>query len=156
MDTENYKQEIRELINKYSNLSTQIIKRYNEENTKKDFILPLFKLLGWDTENYSEVAAEEKASGKRVDYAFKIEGVSRFYLEAKSLHTDIFNPAFIKQAITYAYNKGVSWAVLTNFENLLVFYALAETKSISHMVSNPRSAASNSRIIFAQIHSVTL
>lgn len=131
MDKESCQQEIEELINKYNNLPPQIIKHYNEENTKKDFILPLFKLLGWDTENYSEVAAEEKASGKRVDYAFKIDGVSRFYLEAKSLRTDIFHPEFIKQAITYAYNKGVSWAVLTNFENLLVFYALAETKDFN-------------------------
>ena len=38
--------------------------------TKKDFILPLFKALGWDTENSKEVSAEEAIKNKRVDYGY--------------------------------------------------------------------------------------
>ena len=55
----------------------------------------------------------------RVDYAFKIKGVSRFYLEAKHLKADLNNAEYIKQAVTYAYNKGVTWAGLTSTRNRL-------------------------------------
>jgi hypothetical protein len=37
-------------------------------------------------------------------------------------------PAFMKQAINYSYLKGVTWAVLTDFEQLMVFNAEWETK----------------------------
>lgn len=74
--------------------------------------------------NSDEVAAEEKSSNGRVDYAFKIGGVSKFYLEAKPLREDLNQrPDWAKQVITYAENKGVTWAVLTNFKQLMVFNA---------------------------------
>jgi len=56
-----------------------------------------------------------------VDYAFKLRGASQFYLEVKPLKADLTE--YIKQAVTYAYNKGVTWAVLTSFEHLQVFDA---------------------------------
>ncbi|MCL4396786.1 hypothetical protein M1494_00350 [Candidatus Parvarchaeota archaeon] len=56
---------------KYNTLEKEArIKDYNEEVTKKDFILPLFKALGWDTENSKEVSAEEAIKNKRVDYGY--------------------------------------------------------------------------------------
>jgi len=115
---------IAELIDKYEGLDARRLKQFNEENTKKDFILPLFRHLGWDVSNSDEVAAEEKSSNGRVDYAFKIGGVSKFYLEAKPLREDLNQrPDWAKQVITYAENKGVTWAVLTNFKQLMVFNA---------------------------------
>jgi len=71
----------------------------------------------------NEVAPEENASKGRVDYAFKIKGVSRFYLETKHLKADLNNAQYIKQAVTYAYNKGVTWAGLTSFDHLRLFNA---------------------------------
>ena len=53
--------------------------------TKKDFIEPLFRALGWNIEDSDEVKAEEKVSKKRVDYAFRIDGINKFFLEAKAL-----------------------------------------------------------------------
>jgi type I restriction-modification system DNA methylase subunit len=70
-----------------------------------------------------EVAPEESASKGRVDYAFKVRGVSRFYLETKHLKADLDNTEYIKQAVTYAYNKGVTWAGLTSFDRLRLFNA---------------------------------
>ena len=68
IDKEKAKQEIRELIAKYNKvLEEKRISKYNEEMTKKDFILLLFRALGWDTENSSEVTAEEQISNKKVD-----------------------------------------------------------------------------------------
>lgn len=98
-------------------------RRLNEANTKKDYIEPLFSHLGWNVYDSAEVAAEERASGGRVDYAFKLHGVSQFYLEAKPPRADLNSPQYAKQAITYAYNKGVTWAVLTDFEELKLFNA---------------------------------
>jgi len=126
MTSEEAKQRIADLLARFQAFTPGHVKRYNEENTKKDFILPLFEALGWDVYSSREVAAEEKASAGRVDYAFKLHGVPKLYLEAKPLGADLKNLDWIKKAITYAYNKGVTWAVLTNFASLQVFYALGE------------------------------
>jgi len=48
MDEKALKTKIQELINKFEKVKAQgKYKSYNEENTKKDFILPLFRALGW-------------------------------------------------------------------------------------------------------------
>ena len=45
---------IKELISKYEEIKRfGQIKRYNEESSKKDFILPLFEALGWNV--YSRI-----------------------------------------------------------------------------------------------------
>jgi type I restriction-modification system DNA methylase subunit len=117
------KQKVGELVAKFESLSPTEVKKFNEANTKQTFILPLFEVLGWDIYDFNEVALEEAASNKRVDFAFKINGVARFYLEAKPLKADLNNPDYVKQAITYAYNNGVTWAVLTNFDEIRLFNA---------------------------------
>ena len=120
---------IRKLVDKYNEIiSSGKISDYNEEMTKKDFILPLFNALGWDTENSNEVSAEEAIKNKRVDYAFKIDGIPKFFLEAKSLREDdIINLKYVEQAIDYAWMKSCSWAVLTNFRTLIVYNAEQKT-----------------------------
>ncbi len=70
----------------------------------------------------AEVTREEASGRKRVDYAFKIKGVTRFLLEAKNLDADLANPDFAKQATDYAWNRGVDWAVLTNFHELKLYF----------------------------------
>lgn len=117
------KQKIAELVTKYQSLTPTDKKVFHEAKTKQGFIEPLFRALGWDFEDTNEVAPEEKASNERVDYAFKLHGVSQFYLEAKPLKADLTKADYVKQAITYAYNKGVTWAVLTNFDELRLFNA---------------------------------
>ena len=140
------KQNIQELIEKYN----QVIKegnlhKYNEEMTKKDFIQPLFEALGWNIHNKSNrndsVSAEEQISKskKRADYGFRINGIPKFFLEAKSLKSDLNDHKYIEQAINYAYHKGCTWTILTNFETIKIYNAewktehprQAELKSIS-------------------------
>lgn len=48
----------------------------DEEETKRDFVLPLFRALNWNVEDSREVSAEENISKKRVDY-----GLGRGHLE---------------------------------------------------------------------------
>ena len=117
------RQEVAELVAKYQSLPAPSIKKYTEADTRRVFILPLFQALGWDVYSREEVAEEVKTPGGRVDYVFKLHGVSQFYLEAKSLRAELTKPEYIKQAITYAYNKGITWAVLSDFEGLQVYNA---------------------------------
>lgn len=117
------KREIAHLVRKLDCLSGPEFKRYDEENTKKDFILPLFRALGWNVEDRREVTAEDKVSRRRVDYAFRIEGIPKFFLEAKPLKADLDIPEYAWQAINYAWTKGITWAVLTDFERLKVYNA---------------------------------
>jgi len=117
------KQKVAKLVADYAALTTEQVKKYHEAKTKQGFVQPLFRSLGWEFDNVNEVAPEESASKGRVDYAFKIKGVSRFYLETKHLKADMNNAEYIKQAITYAYNKGVTWAGLTSFDHLRLFNA---------------------------------
>ena len=124
------KDRISELITKYNQIKQSgEIKKYNEESTKKDFILPLFEALGWNVYNKgnkdNSVSAEETISKKRVDYGFRINGIPKFFLEAKSLKEDDIqnNPKYVTQAIDYAWMKSCSWAILTNFETLAVYNA---------------------------------
>lgn len=119
---ENAKQQIKELIEKYNKVvEEKRVSKYNEEMTKKDFILPLFRALGWNVENSSEVTAEETISKKRVDYGFRINDIPKFFLEAKALKADLNDHRFIEQAIDYAWAKGCTWAVLTDFESVMIF-----------------------------------
>ncbi|MCX7999569.1 MAG: SAM-dependent methyltransferase, partial [Leptospiraceae bacterium] len=58
-----------------------------------------------------------------MDFSFKLNGITQFFLEAKRLSEDLNNPELIGQAINYAWLKGCSWAVLSNFESIRIFNA---------------------------------
>lgn len=140
MNIETIKEEIKKLIEKYNKVvEEKRVSKYNEEMTKKDFIFPLFRVLGWNTEDSNEVTAEEKISKKRVDYGFRINGIPKFFLEAKSLKEDLDNPKFIEQAINYAWHKGCTWAVFTDFESVKIFNAEWKTSNPlqSHLKTIP-------------------
>jgi len=118
------KEKVKALIERYEKAkSSGKLKSYTEEETKNGFIKPLFEALGWDFSNKDEVSAEETISGERVDYGFYIDGRIKFYLETKKLSVDIHREDFANQAIKYSWNKGATWAILTDFESLIVFNA---------------------------------
>jgi adenine-specific DNA-methyltransferase len=116
------REHVEALVSKYKSLTPQQRKALNESQNCKDFILPLFGALGWNV--YSdEVATEENIGGKRADYTFRLNGVAKFFLEAKKPGVDLRQENFAEQAISYAWHKSVPWAILTNFETLKVFSA---------------------------------
>ncbi len=114
---------IQSLVEKFRNTPARERARYNEQQTREYFVLPLFRALGWDTENAAEVTAEEQISRGFVDFGFYLDGVPRFYLETKKITADLGKSEWANQAINYAYLKGVTWAVLSDFEGLKVFNA---------------------------------
>ncbi|MBN3037652.1 MAG: N-6 DNA methylase [Candidatus Diapherotrites archaeon] len=125
MSKEAAKQRVQALVEKFQRVSDDgKLKSYSEERTKNEFIEPLFEALGWDMRNErteEEVIKEQRVLRGRADYAFRLGGVIRFFVEAKGVKVDLGNPEFAKQAIAYGFNKGVTWAVLTDFEGLKVF-----------------------------------
>ncbi len=130
---EEAKEEVKKLVDKYNRIvESGSIKRYKEEDTKAEFIEPLFEALGWDvrnTENDDEVVREEKISKGRVDYSFRINGIPKFFLEAKALKENLGNTQFVEQAVNYSWHKGCTWAVLTGFEAIKIFNS--EWKSVN-------------------------
>ncbi len=115
--------EVDRLVRQFKSFSTAARKSYNEDNTRKDFILPLFHALEWDTQDSAEVSTEEKVSRGWVDFSFRIGGVPRFFLETKRMSEDLAKPQWVRQAMDYAWTKGVTWALLSDFEGLRVFNA---------------------------------
>jgi len=127
---------IAELVGKYKRLDEKEIKSYNEANTRRNFIELLFAELGWSVYDKKEVSEEERASKGRVDYAFKLNGISQFYLEAKALKENLNKEEYIQQAVEYAYNKGVIWAILSNFESIRVYVAQSNKLCLNLQAAN--------------------
>jgi len=136
MKKEEAEKKITELVEKYKRLDEKEIKSYNEANTRRNFIELLFAELGWSVYDKKEVSEEERASKGRVDYAFKLNGISQFYLEAKALKENLNKEEYIQQAVEYAYNKGVTWAILSNFESTHVYVAQTNKLCLNLQAAN--------------------
>ena len=124
---------------------------YNETLTRRDFIDPFFKALGWDVDNeqgyaesYREVIHEDKikigTATKAPDYSFRLGGGKRlFFVEAKK------PSVFIKDDITPAYQvRRYGWSaklpisIITDFEEFAIYDCTKKP--------NPSDKASNARI----------
>ena len=54
-------EKIQKLLEKYAEVVKEgRVSKYNEEMTKKDFILPLFDALGWETADSREVLLKRR------------------------------------------------------------------------------------------------
>ncbi len=107
---------------------------YNETLTRRDFIDPFFKSLGWDIDNesgyaeaYREVIHEDKVkvsgSIKAPDYSFRLVGGKRlFFVEAKkpsiSVKEDI-QPAY--QVRRYGWSAKLPISIITDFEEFSIY-----------------------------------
>jgi type I restriction-modification system DNA methylase subunit len=124
---------IKELRKKLSGFTPADRREQSEEDIKKDFLMPLFTALGWDTANRKvkdEVVAERHIGNrKRIDYGFRLKSVTRFYVEAKDLKDDLESEEILEQAANYSYLKGVPWAVVSNFEKTIILEADSEVKT---------------------------
>lgn len=124
---------IEDLVQKHQSLTPKEKNSYNEANTVNVFIRPLFEALGWEFSNFSEVEAEKLIVKGRVDYLFKIKQVSKFCVEVKSIRHELTDEDR-EQAISYAYNKGVTWAILTNFTRTQVYNAEIKTSDLKSIL----------------------
>lgn len=126
---------ISELINRFEDQYISYKNyNYNETQTRRDFIDPFFKALGWDMDNsagyaeaYREVIHEDKVkvSGatKAPDYSFRLVGGKRlFFVEAKkpsiSVKEDI-QPAY--QVRRYGWSAKHPISIITDFEEFGIY-----------------------------------
>ncbi len=90
-----FKEAVEKLIHRFdSDRSHYLSKGYPEAQARVDFITPMFKALGWDVENEAglshferEVVVEQGESDMtgRPDYSFRLNGQTKFFVEAKAL-----------------------------------------------------------------------
>jgi len=107
---------------------------YNETLTRRDFIDPFFKALGWDIDNeegyaqsYREVIHEDKVkvgkATKAPDYSFRLSGGKRlFFVEAKKPSVSIKDeilPAY--QVRRYGWSAKLSISIITDFEEFAIY-----------------------------------
>jgi hypothetical protein len=106
---------------------------YNETQVRREFIDPLFELLGWDVSNrqgyaeaYKHVVHEDRIQiggrSKAPDYSFRIGSQRKFFLEAKKPAINIASdpePAY--QLRRYAWSAKLPLSILTNFDTLAVY-----------------------------------
>lgn len=115
---------------------------YNETLTRRDFIDPFFKVLGWDIDNelgnaeaYREVIHEDKikigSATKAPDYSFRLPGGKRmFFVEAKK------PSVFVKEEIPPAYQvRRYGWSaklpisIVTDFEEFAIYDCTKKPKA---------------------------
>ena len=107
--------------------------QYKETPVRREYVDPLFKLLGWDIDNesgyaepYKDVVHEDtvevEGRTKAPDYAFRVGGLRKFFVEAKrpsaSLETD---RAAAYQLRRYAWSAKLPVSVLTSFRELAIY-----------------------------------
>ena len=125
---------IRQLVQRFADHAAEYHSgRYNETQLRREFLDPFFMALGWDvlnTNNYAEAykqvvhedSIEIGGAAKAPDYAFRIGGVRKFFVEAKkpsvNLREDV-HPAY--QLRRYAWSAKLPLSILTDFEEFAVY-----------------------------------
>ncbi|MFF2287429.1 Eco57I restriction-modification methylase domain-containing protein [Peribacillus butanolivorans] len=144
------------LIRKFKQ-NTKIYKNrsYNETQVRSEFINPFLKILGWDVENIEgksqylrdvleedtvEVESKEgRKEKKKPDYAIRLNGERKFFIEVKKPSVDIEinnNAAF--QIRRYGWSAKLPVSLLTNFEKVAIYNCTE--------IPNSTDAFNNSRI----------
>ena len=107
---------------------------YNETLTRRDFIDPLFKAMGWDVDNsqgyaeaYREVIHEDRVkvgkATKAPDYSFRLGGGKRlFFVEAKKPSVSIKDDISVAYQIRrYGWSAKLPISIITDFEEFAVY-----------------------------------
>jgi adenine-specific DNA-methyltransferase len=136
MDKEKAKEEIKKLVEEFLKHEEKY-RKMSETDTRIKLIDPLFQSLGWDVSGKTipdEVIREvgikdEQSNTKKADYTFKLGGVTRLIVEAKAVAEDLDAEKYKTQVINYAFNKICSWAILTDFEGINIYYVDRITKT---------------------------
>ncbi|PSR56644.1 methyltransferase [Adhaeribacter arboris] len=127
--------DIENLIDRFSDQFSSYKKNdYNETLTRRDFIDPFFRALGWDIDNrngyaeaYREVIHEDRikigTATKAPDYSFRLPGGKRlFFVEAKKpsvLVRDETQPAY--QVRRYGWSAKMPISIITDFEEFAIY-----------------------------------
>jgi len=140
---ENGRELIRSLVEKFRDGYrdyTLTSSGYNESQTRIDFIDPFLNALGWDVVNRGnaqqhlrevvvedtvEVEEEDGTAQKKPDYALRVGGRPKFYLEAKKPSVPIGTARqWAYQVRRYGWSARLPVSVLMNFDHLVIYDCL--------------------------------
>jgi hypothetical protein len=120
----------------------------NEAQTSQAIVLRVLQALEYDIWNPFETVAQVHSGGSgggyAPDFTVVLAGAERFVLEVKALDKT-FSVGDREQPVSYANNKGLRWAVLTNgsewqfFDNRIPKPA-AEKRALTVELKHPRAA----------------
>ena len=125
---------IRQLVKRFEeNLDSYRSNKYNEAQLRREFLDPFFEALGWDlfnkqgyAETYKEVIHEDslevEGATKAPDYAFRVGGQRKYFVEAKKPSVNIqfdIHPAF--QLRRYSWSAKLPLGVLSDFEEFAIY-----------------------------------
>ena len=111
------------MVQRWQSLSPVDVRQYNEENTKNIFIQPLFRGAGLGLSRHRRGNCRACGGTGRVDFAFRVNGVSRFYLEAKPLRDESVVQLGVGEAGRgYAYGKGNTLGDSHELQGAMGFY----------------------------------
>lgn len=135
MTKDQARQKVVELVERFEEQIVSYKKNdYNETLTRRDFIDPFFKALGWDIDNehgyaeaYREVIHEDRVkvgmATKAPDYSFRLVGGKRlFFVEAKKpsvVVKDDILPAY--QIRRYGWSAKLPISIITDFEEFAIY-----------------------------------
>jgi type I restriction-modification system DNA methylase subunit len=132
-DLQSFKQDIQSLVRKFEQDKNHYLQKgYPEAQVRIDFLNPFFDALGWDIENKAHKPPHERdvivelspETSLRPDYNFRINGNTKFFVEAKAPWVPLDDVNHIMQAKTYAWStKEVQFVILTDFEEFKLFDA---------------------------------
>ena len=126
--------EVTRLVERFrENRGAYLSSEYNETQLRREFLDPFFKSLGWDVDNeqgyaeaYKDVIHEDaikiERGTKAPDYAFRIGGTRKFFVEAKRPSVGIKdNIDAAYQLRRYAWSAKLPLSILTDFEEFAVY-----------------------------------
>ncbi|MDA8106485.1 MAG: Eco57I restriction-modification methylase domain-containing protein [Nitrospiraceae bacterium] len=132
-DISSFKDRLQTLVAKFEKDKHHYLsKGYPEAQVRIDFLNPFFESLGWDIENREQKPPHERdvivelspETSGRPDYNFRINGATKFFIEAKAPSIALDDVNHILQAKSYAWStKEVYFVVLTDFEEFKLFDA---------------------------------
>ena len=150
------KSEVERLVELYERNRGEYAKRssrYNESDTRADFVDPFFAALGWDVANtrgqsrrLREVVRETQVAGsehtKRPDYEFKLGPERKFFVEVKKPGVDVANsPAAAFQVRRYGWSADLAISVVTNFEFLAIYDTTIEPQQVKSLPTGGSSCS---------------
>jgi hypothetical protein len=142
-DKSTFAEVLRRLVHKFdADKETYLSPGYGEAQARSHFVTPFFKALSWDVENEEskpyhlcDVWEEKGETHGRPDYTFRVNGETKFFIEAKAPSVSIGNAAAILQTKSYAWNsRDILFAGLTHFEEFRFFDASLEPDERSPLI----------------------
>ncbi|MCE9653237.1 MAG: N-6 DNA methylase [Nitrosarchaeum sp.] len=130
--TSNMESFLNGLIKKFNEIPDT--SKYDKKKTASEFIIPLFSGLGWEFEGKNPSVIDVTTTSKdRADYSFEIDGITKFVLKIASIDENIDDKKWIVPVTTFAFNKGITWAIITNFKKIKILNSEVKGKTPMQM-----------------------